>query len=123
MWLQASGSSAQQIAAALEETDRNPELRNLLHLQKAEKLTVSGLVVLKVFSNTVFLPSLKPLLKKKKVILSSCYLREKKKKKVVNTRQQLLFTFPSLQILNLAIVESQMVKHLTSFSNLFWGSV
>lgn len=80
MWLQASGSSAQQIAAALEETDRNPELRNLLHLQKAEKLTVSGLVVLKVFSNTVFLPSLKPLLKKKKVILSSGYLREKKKK-------------------------------------------
>lgn len=54
MWLQASGSSALEIAAALEETDRNPELRNLLHLQQAEKLTDSRLVVLKVFSNVVF---------------------------------------------------------------------
>ena len=55
MWLQASGSSAQWIAAALEETDPNPELWNLLHLQKAETLTDSRLVVLRVFSNTVFL--------------------------------------------------------------------
>ena len=49
--------------------------------------------------------------------------KKKRKKKVVNAGQQLLFTFPSLQILNLAMVESQMVKHLTSFSNLFRGLV
>lgn len=54
MWLQARGSSAPEITAALEETDRNPELRNLLPLQQAEKLTDSRLVVLKVFSDIVF---------------------------------------------------------------------
>lgn len=74
---------------ALEETDRNPELQKLLHLQKAEKLTDSRLVILKVFS-TLFSwgclskTQLKAPTQKKRiseVILSSCYLCERKKMK------------------------------------------
>lgn len=57
-------------------------------------------------------------LKKNKVKLFY-HLAISVKEKEVNTQQQLLFTFPLLQILNLAVAESQMVKHLTSFSNLF----
>ena len=60
MWLKARGSSAQQIAAAREEAERNPELWKLLYLQKAEKLTDSRLVVLKVFSDIVFPTQKKP---------------------------------------------------------------